>query len=264
MRLENKIGIVTAAASGMGRAGVLRFAREGASVAVVDYDADGVAAVVDAVTSAGGRAHGVVADLRDEQEAKRIVADTVAAFGGLDFVWNHLGHPGPAAVEDMDYRDLEQALDLNLRSEVATTEAAIPHLRARASAASSPALLYTASTAGLVGSANSPVYSMVKFGVVGFVKSLSLRLAPENIRVNAVCPGPIDTPMLRVFVKRPDEQAKAGMDAEQLVKARQDKVPMRRNGHPDEVANAALFLISDEASYITGAALPVDGGFTAG
>jgi NAD(P)-dependent dehydrogenase (short-subunit alcohol dehydrogenase family) len=166
-------------------------------------------------------------------------------------------------VEGLDSSDLDLAIDLNLRSQLATTEAAIAHIRARVAAGGSGALLYTASTAGLVGSGMSPVYSMVKSGVVGFVRSLSLRLAPENIRVNAICPGPIDTPMLRVFVKRPDEQAKAGMDAEQLVAARQDKVPMRRYGHPHEVAAAALFLISDEASYVTGAALPVDGGFTA-
>ena len=263
MRLKNKIGLVTAAGSGMGRAGAIRFAEEGAAVAVVDLDAEHVEAVVQAITQAGGEAMGIAADLTDDAQARRIVTETVSRFGGLDFVWNHLGHPGPASVEGIDYADLEQAIRLNLRSQVVTTEAAIAHLRARASATNSPALLYTASTSGLVGSAVSPVYSMVKFGVVGFVKSLSLRLAQDNIRVNAVCPGPIDTPMLRVFVKRPDEQAKAGMDVEALVKARQDKVPMRRYGQALEVANAALFLISDEASYITGAALPVDGGITA-
>lgn len=264
MRLEGKLGLVTAAGSGMGRAGALRFAREGAAVGVADRDADRVGEVVAAIEAAGGRTIPLVADLRDPTEARRIVTDTARRFGGLDFVWNHLGHPGPASVEGLDAADLDLALDLNLRSQVATTETAIPHLRSRAAAGGSGALLYTASTAGLVGSAMSPVYSMVKSGVVGFVRSLSLRLAPENIRVNAICPGPIDTPMLRVFVKRPDEQAKAGMDAEQLVAARQDKVPMKRYGQPEEVASAALFLISDEASYITGAALPVDGGFTAG
>jgi NAD(P)-dependent dehydrogenase (short-subunit alcohol dehydrogenase family) len=129
------------------------------------------------------------------------------------------------------------------------------------------ALLYTASTSGLVGSAFSPVYSMAKFGVVGFVRSLAKRLAPDNIRVNAVCPGPIDTPMLRVFVARPDQQLPPGdtgpIDKEQLIVRRSQQVPMRRTGRPEEIANAALFLLSDEASFVSGAALPVDGGATA-
>ncbi|MBI3516584.1 MAG: SDR family oxidoreductase, partial [Proteobacteria bacterium] len=124
-------------------------------------------------------------------------------------------------------------------------------------------LLFTASTSGLVGSPNSPVYSMAKFGVVGFMRALAKRLAPDKIRVNAVCPGPVDTPMLRVFVSRPDQQRPAGQDIEALVARRASQVPLGRPGRPDEIANAALFLISDEASYVTGAALPVDGGATA-
>jgi NAD(P)-dependent dehydrogenase (short-subunit alcohol dehydrogenase family) len=105
---------------------------------------------------------------------------------------------------------------------------------------------------------------MCKFGVVGFVKSLALRLAPEKIRVNAVCPGPIDTPMLRVFVARPDQKSTVGLDPEDLVRKRaHGSVPLGRTGQPEEIANAALFLLSDEASFITGVALPVDGGVTA-
>jgi NAD(P)-dependent dehydrogenase (short-subunit alcohol dehydrogenase family) len=105
---------------------------------------------------------------------------------------------------------------------------------------------------------------MCKFGVVGFVKSLAVRLAPEKIRVDAVCPGPIDTPMLRVFMVRPDQKSTAGMDPEELVRRRAaGAVPLGRTGRPEEIANAALFLLSDEASFVTGAALPVDGGVTA-
>ena len=108
---------------------------------------------------------------------------------------------------------------------------------------------------------------MAKFGVVGFVRSLAKRLAPDKIRVNAVCPGPIDTPMLRVFVARPDQQQPPGeagpIDKEQLIVRRSQQVPMRRTGRPEEIAHAALFLLSDEASFVSGAALPVDGGATA-
>ena len=260
MRLNGKIGIVTAAASGMGRAGALRFAREGAQVAVVDVDAAGVQRVVSEITAAGGSAIGLPADLTKDEESRRIVWDTVSRFKGLDFVWNHVGHPGPAAVEGIDMDAFDLAVDLNLRTVLITTEAAIPEMRRRGGGS----FVFTASTSGLVGSGFSPVYSMCKFGVVGFVKSLALRLAKDKIRVNAVCPGPIDTPMLRVFVARPDQKSTAGMDPEELVRKRAaGSVPLGRTGQPDEIANAALFLLSDEASFITGAALPVDGGVTA-
>jgi NAD(P)-dependent dehydrogenase (short-subunit alcohol dehydrogenase family) len=258
MRLQDKIGIVTAAASGMGRAGVLRFAREGASVAVVDLDRAGVEAVVGQITQAGGKAIGIPGDLTNDAFARDIVRQTANAFGGLDFVWNHIGHPGPAAIEGIDMADFDTAIGLNLRTVLVTTEAAIPEMRARGGGA----LLYTASTSGLVGSGFSPVYSMAKFGVVGFVRALAKRLAPDNIRVNAVCPGPIDTPMLRVFVSRPDQQSPT-QDKEALIVQRSQQVPMKRTGKPEEIANAALFLLSDEASFVTGAALPVDGGATA-
>lgn len=140
MRLQNKVGIVTAAASGMGRAGALRFAKEGACVAVVDLDEAGANAVVQQIASAGGKAIALAGDLRQDAFARDIVRRTAREFGGLDFVWNHVGHPGPAAIEGIDWRDFELAMDLNLRTVLVTTEAALPELRARGGGA----LLYTA------------------------------------------------------------------------------------------------------------------------
>jgi NAD(P)-dependent dehydrogenase (short-subunit alcohol dehydrogenase family) len=259
MRLAGKIGIVTAAASGMGRAGALRFAIEGAAVAVVDVNESGAREVADTITRSGGRAIPLAGDLREDAFARDIVRRTAREWGGLDFVWNHVGHPGPASVEGIDWKDYELAMDLNVRTVLVTTEAAIPELRARGGGA----LLFTASTSGLVGSQFSPVYNIAKFGVVGLVHGLAKRYARERIRVNALCPGPVDTPMLRVFVARPDSQLPPGETPESLVLKRGGQVPMGRPALPEEVANAALFLVSDEASYITGVALPVDGGATA-
>jgi NAD(P)-dependent dehydrogenase (short-subunit alcohol dehydrogenase family) len=259
MRLKNKIGIVTAAASGMGRAGAIRFAREGAAVAVVDRDETGAKAVVKQIVDAGGKAVALAGDLRQDAFAREIVHQTVREYGGLDFVWNHVGYPGPAAIEGLDWKEFELTMDLNVRTVLVTTEAALPELRARGGGA----LLYTASTSGLVGSRFSPVYNVAKFGIVGLVRGLAKQYAPEKIRVNAICPGPTDTPMLRVFVARPNQPLPPGETIESLLKKRAEQVPMRRPAQPEEIANAALFLISDEASYITGVALPVDGGQTA-
>jgi NAD(P)-dependent dehydrogenase (short-subunit alcohol dehydrogenase family) len=259
MRLKDKIGIVTAAASGMGRAGAIRFAREGAKVAVVDIDGEKADVVAAEIAKSGGKAIVLKGDLRRDDFSRDIVGRTVEAFGGLDFVWNHVGHPGPAAVERIDFAEFERAVDLNIRTVLVTTEAAIPELRKRGGGA----LLYTSSVAGIQGSAFSPVYSAVKFGVVGLVRGLAIRYARENIRVNAICPGTVDTPMLRVFVARPDTAGPRPNDIEALVRERAAGGPSGRAAQPDEIANAALFLISDEASFVTGVALPVDGGATA-
>src|SRR3984893_1971063 len=179
---EEPCGSTAKSASSRRRAGARRFAHEGAAVGVVDIDQAGVDAVVGEITASGGRALGLVGDLRQDDFARSIVRRTANAFGGLDFVWNHVGHPGPASIEGIDMADFEIAIDLNLRTVLVTTEAAIPEIRARGGGS----LLFTASTSGIQGSAFSPVYSMAKFGIVGFVRSLAKRLAPEKIRVNAI------------------------------------------------------------------------------
>jgi NAD(P)-dependent dehydrogenase (short-subunit alcohol dehydrogenase family) len=259
MRMANKIGLVTAAGSGMGRAGAITFAREGAGVAVVDLNKAAAEAVAHDITSAGGRAIALSGDLRDDAFARDIVKQTVSHFGGLDFAWNHVGHPGPSMVEGLDMKEYEQVMDLNVRTVFVTTTVALPELRARGGGA----LLFTASTSGLTGSTFSPLYSAAKFGIVGMVRSMAKRYGHEGIRINAICPGPTDTPMLRVFVARPDSQLPAGETPETLVTKRGGQNPMHRVAQPQELANAALFLLSDEASFVNGVALAVDGGATA-
>ena len=243
----------------MGKAGAIRFAQEGASVGVVDINTDAVEAVVKEIKDAGGNAIGIVADLTKDDESRYIVTKTANHFEGLDFVWNHIGYPRLASIEGIEMADFELALDLNLITILVTTGAALSEFRIRGGGS----LLYTASSSGLMGSGYSPVYSMAKFGVVGFTKALAKRVAKDNVRANVICPGPIDTPMLRVFVACPDQQSTDGLDKEELVKKRGSSDPMGRPGQPDEVANAALFLLSDEASFVNGIAMPVDGGITA-
>lgn len=259
MRLANKIGIVTAGASGMGRAGAVRFAKEGAAIAVVDIDAAKAAQTVDEIGRAGGRAFGLCGDLCDERFARGIVHETAQRYGGLDFIWAHAGHPGPAAVEDLDLKNFDYALNMNIRTALATTIEAIPLLRRRGGGS----VLYTSSTSGVVGSPFSPVYSVAKFGIIGMARSLAKRYGRDGIRFNVVCPGTTDTPMLRVFVARPDHVEMKGQDPEELIAKKGGANPLGRMGRPEEIANAALFLLSDEASFITGTELRVDGGGTA-
>jgi NAD(P)-dependent dehydrogenase (short-subunit alcohol dehydrogenase family) len=259
MGMQGKIAIVTAAASGTGRAGALLLAAEGVSVSVVDQNEAGAQAVAEQISKAGGRALAIGGDLRDDAMARDIVAATANEFGGLDLLWNHLGVPGPSAIEDLEMAGWELTIDLNLRSQLLTTIAALPHMKARGGGS----ILFTSSTSGLSGSPWSPTYSAAKAGVIGLARSLAKRYASQGIRVNAICPGPIDTPMLRVFVNRPDQPGSEEADVDALVKKAAALTPMGRAARPEEIAQAAVFLLSDKASFITGIAMPVDGGMLA-
>lgn len=252
--LARKLAVITAAASGMGRSGMELFARGGATVVGIDIDGDRLRSVVEGIRAEGGTAFGVTADLRDPAACISAIAEAARLMGGIDVLWAHAGCPGPEGVEGVEPGAYDETLNLNLRASVITAAEAVPHMRKRGGGA----IVLTASTAGLVGAHVSPLYAAAKHAVVGLAKSLGMRYAAEKIRVNAVCPGPIDTPMLpRFFNASTPEQAAAYR--EKVVTA----IPMGRIGQPQEIAHAAMWLASDFASFVTGAALPVDGGYTA-
>ncbi len=252
MRLEGKLAVITAAASGMGRAGCELFAREGATIAAVDIDQKRLDEVVNAVNAAGGKAKGFCADLLKVEDSKRFIAETSDWMGGIDILWAHAGCPGPSGIENLDIDEYQKTIDLNVRTSVIAASEVVPHMRKRGGGS----IVFTASMAGLVGSMLMPIYSAAKFAVVGLTKSLCQTLAPDRIRVNVVCPGLTDTPMLPDFMSR-------GGNVEESQKRYLAGVPMSRVGLPEEMAHAALWLASDDASYVTGVAIPVDGGYSA-
>lgn len=255
MRLANKLAVVTAAASGMGRAGVELFLKEGARVAAVDVNPDGLAKLAADMKAAGYTIETVQADLSKPSEMRSSIHDAAEKLGGIDVLWAHAGIPGPGGIENLDVDAFRQALDLNVTSAALQAGEVITYMRKRGGGS----IIFTASVSGLVGSMWSPIYSAAKFAVVGLGKSLSQTFAPDNVRVNVVCPGLAETPMKLGFTGRSGDPKEAAAAEARMVAA----VPMGRLCQPHEAAHAVLWLASDDASYVTGVALPVDGGFTA-
>jgi len=256
--LSERVALVTAAGSGMGRASAERFAQEGATVVVVDLDRDAAERTVSEIEQAGGKAIAEVCDVANVEQLRGVFNRVEQKFGILHVLFNHAGIPGAAGLEDVSEADWHHAIDVNMKSAWFGTALGIPLLR-RADGKGS--IIYTASTSGLVGSTMSPLYSMAKGGIVNFARGAALALAKDRIRANVICPGPIDTPMLPQFFGRtPEQMAQAKENMAEFMAA---AVPMARAGDPTEIAGAALFLASDLSSYVTGIALPVDGGYTA-
>jgi NAD(P)-dependent dehydrogenase (short-subunit alcohol dehydrogenase family) len=249
MRLRNKLAIITAAASGMGKAGVELFVREGARVAAIDINSEALREI------AADNVHTIQADLSDPVQARAAIEIAALELGGIDVLWAHAGSPGPGNVEALDMPAYEKAISLNVTSAIVTSGAAVKYMRARGGGS----VIFTSSVSGVVGSLFSPIYSAAKFAVVGLTKSLALGFAKDRVRVNVVCPGLADTPMKSSFTSRAGDPVEAKANEERLLAS----VPMGRLCRAEEVAHAALWLASDDASFVTGVALPIDGGFTA-
>lgn len=249
-RLDGKIALITGAGSGIGRASALTFAREGAKVAVADKLVDGGRETVRMVEAAGGTASFIEVDVSDAASVEAMVNATVETYGRIDCAYNNAGIEGQVAPTDSYADDMfDRVIAVNLTGVWLCMKYEIPRLLEQGGGA----IVNTASGAGLIGVAGLSAYVASKHGVIGLTKTAALEYAKSGIRVNAVCPGLIQTPMVERLTA----------DQPQLGEALVAMEPVGRTGRPEEIAESVVWLCSDAASFVTGHAMSVDGGFVA-
>ena len=253
MRLKGKSAFITGAASGQGRAAAKLFAEEGANVVVFDRDAAGASATADAINEAGGSAHVCVGDVSRSADVAAAIRAARDTFGGVHVLYNNAAVWAPRRIDnivtELDESGWDTIIDINLKGVYLCCKHAIPAIIE----AGGGSVINIASVAGLVGSRNaSHAYSASKGGVISLTRAMAMAYARHGIRVNAICPGGVDTPMLAPLIGTPEGY-------ERVAKSH----PLGRLGRPEDVARCALFLASEESSWITGAIIPVDGGVSA-
>jgi len=251
--LAGKRAIVTGAASGIGRATALLFAHEGAAVSVVDLHAEGGQAVVATIVARGGKALFVRCDVTRSADCLRAVEHTVDTWGGLDILFNNAGIIQRSTVLDTTEEQWDRVMAVNVKAIFLLSKYAIPHMER----AGGGAIINTASGWGLVGGRRAVSYCASKGAVVNMTRAMALDHGEQNIRVNCICPGDTDTPMLR------SEAQQLALSDEAFLADAADR-PLKRIGKPEDIAQAALYLASDASSFVTGTALVVDGGGLAG
>jgi NAD(P)-dependent dehydrogenase (short-subunit alcohol dehydrogenase family) len=247
---DGKVALVTGASSGMGRATARAFAEAGAAVVLADRDEEALGSAAEELTLAGHKALAVTCDVTDEAQVAAMVERTVAAFGRLDAAYNNAGVQSPAVeTADASGAEFERVIAINLRGVWNCMKYELRQMREQGSGA----IVNCSSIGGLIGLPGRAVYHASKHGVIGLTKSAALEYASRGIRINAICPGTIETPMVtEMLAKEPDAMKEILRDQ-----------PIGRLGPAEEIASAVLWLCSPGASFVIGHALAVDGGFTA-
>ena len=253
MQLQDKVALITGAASGIGRATAQLFAHEGAAVVIADVNATGGRAVIKEISQSGGRAIFEHCDVTRSDDCKRAVDRALEQFGRVDILFNNAGIIRRATVVDVSEEDWDRVMDVNVKSIFLMSRFAIPVMVRKGGGA----IINMASGWGLTGGAKAAVYCASKGAVVLLTKAMAVDHGPQKIRVNCICPGDTDTPMLR------NEAQQLGEVTDRFL-AEASRRPLGRVGTPEEIAQAALYLASDGSSFVTGTALVVDGGSLAG
>ena len=244
-RLEGKISLITGAAQGIGLATALKFAREGATVIVCDVKQAAVDEAVQQCQALGAQAAGFVMDVTQREMVDAVVGQVLARFGRIDVLVNNAGITQDARLQKMTLEQFDRVIDVNLRGVFHCAQAVADIMVEQGAGV----ILNASSVVGIYGNFGQTNYAATKFGVIGFTKTWSRELGPKGVRVNAVAPGFIATPILSTI-------------PEKVIQEMEHRVPLRRLGQPEEIANVYAFLASDEASYVNGAVLEVSGGMS--
>ncbi|MBZ5571895.1 MAG: SDR family oxidoreductase [Acidobacteriia bacterium] len=252
MRLANKVALITGGTSGIGEATAILFAKEAASIAITGRDEKRGDAVTEKILSSGGKAIFIRTDVRKAGECRRAVDETVGAFGQLDILFNNAGVFYPHTILDCTEEEWDLQIDINLKGTFLMSKFALPHMIRQGNGV----IVNNSSGWGIVGGDKAVAYCASKGGVVLLTKAMAIDHGPQGIRVNCICPGDVDTPML------PEDARMRGLKWEDYLAGCANR-PLGRIGTPDEIGKAALFLACDDSSFMTGAALVVDGGGTA-
>jgi len=247
--LADTVAIVSGASSGIGRSTAVRLAEEGARVVAADVDSEGGAETVETIESDGGDATFVEVDVTSQEDVATMVETAVDTYGGLDIAFNNAGIEGQhATASEQPDENWERVIDINLEGVFFAMREEIPAMLEDGGGA----IVNTASVAGLFGFPNLSPYVASKHGVIGLTKTAAVEFSADGIRVNAVCPGVIETPMV----------ARAGEEDPETIEATIAATPINRLGQPEEIASAVTWLCSADASFVTGESLVVDGGFS--
>lgn len=252
MRLKEKVALITGGTSGIGEATAFLFAKEGAKVAITGRNADRGATVLGHIEQAGGKAIFMRADVSKAEDCQRAVDETVRAFGRLDILFNNAGVFYPQTALECSEREWDEQIDVNLKGTFLMSKCALPTMIAQKSGV----IINNSSGWGIVGGDHAVAYCASKGGVVLMTKAIAIDHGPQGIRVNCICPGDVETPML------PADAKMRGLKWEDYIAGCASR-PLGRVGTVEEIAKAVLFLASDDSSFMTGAALVVDGGGTA-